>query len=129
MPILSKFRGTEIDKLVMGAAQKFFDHEAETVRKAGVKNVAVQVERGPVARTIVATTKLTKSDMIVLGSRGLGDMEGLLRGRCFAARGNPRKVPGAGCQIADISQFALSAWQFFCLVKIDSCRCRKFRSR
>ncbi len=72
-------RGTDIDKLVI-AAQKFFDLEAETARQAGVKNVSVQVERGPIARTIVAATKQNKADMIVLGSRGLGDMEGLLRG-------------------------------------------------
>lgn len=74
-----QIRGTEIDKL-MGAAQKFFDHEAETARTMGVENVAVQVERGPIARTIIATAEQTKADMIVLGSRGLGDMGGLLRG-------------------------------------------------
>ncbi len=74
-----QIRGTDIDRL-MNAAQKYFDHEAEIARKAGVKNVSVQVERGPIARTIIATTKQTGADMIVLGSRGLGDMEGLLRG-------------------------------------------------
>jgi nucleotide-binding universal stress UspA family protein len=52
----------------------------ETARAAGVKDVESEVEEGPIARTIVARAKDHKADIIVVGSRGMGDIEGLLRG-------------------------------------------------
>lgn len=49
-------------------------------RKAGIKNVDIETEEGPIARTIVARAKSFGADMIVVGSRGMGDLEGILRG-------------------------------------------------
>jgi nucleotide-binding universal stress UspA family protein len=39
-----------------------------------------EVEEGPIARSIVARAKHHDADMIVVGSRGLGNIEATLRG-------------------------------------------------
>lgn len=71
--------GTNIDVLI-GAAKQMLKGEVEKARSAGVTDVEIEVEQGSVARTIIATAKRHNSDLIVLGSRGMGDVEGLLRG-------------------------------------------------
>jgi nucleotide-binding universal stress UspA family protein len=71
--------GTAIDALV-NAAQHMLKGEVEIAHAAGVSEVEVEVEQGSIARTIVAMAERHNSDMIVLGSRGMGDIEGLLRG-------------------------------------------------
>ena len=45
-----------------------------------MKEVEIETEEGPIARSIVARAKSFKADLIVIGSRGMGDVEGLLRG-------------------------------------------------
>jgi len=47
---------------------------------AGVKDVRTFVKRGPPARTIVKFAEERSVDVIVLGSRGLGDIEGFFLG-------------------------------------------------
>ncbi len=71
--------GTNVDDL-MSAAKHMLKAEVEKVRSAGVTDVEVEVEQGSIARTIVARAERHNTDMIVLGSRGMGDIEGLLRG-------------------------------------------------
>ena len=71
--------GTDIDLLKRGA-QFMLDKALDSARKAGVKNAELEVEEGPFARTIVARAKHHRVDMIVMGSRGMGDIEGALRG-------------------------------------------------
>jgi len=46
----------------------------------GVDDTVSEVEEGPVARTIVARAKHHDADLIVVGSRGLGNIEATLRG-------------------------------------------------
>ena len=46
----------------------------------GVKDIDKKVETGPVARTIVAVAKKSEADMIVIGSRGMGNIEATLLG-------------------------------------------------
>jgi nucleotide-binding universal stress UspA family protein len=53
--------------------------EAEA-RKHEIRQIGSQVKRGHPARTIVATAEELGADLIVLGSRGLGDVSGLLLG-------------------------------------------------
>ncbi|MFT5868734.1 MAG: nucleotide-binding universal stress UspA family protein [Paracoccaceae bacterium] len=43
-------------------------------------NIEKTVESGPVARTVVEAAKEQDVDMIVIGSRGLGNIEATLRG-------------------------------------------------
>ncbi len=47
---------------------------------AGIQQVSGLVKRGGVTRTILATAKKNEVDAIVIGSRGMGEIEGLLLG-------------------------------------------------
>lgn len=54
---------------------------AETLaREEGLELVDTLLEIGDVAETILDVAKVQKADLIVLGSRGLGQVEGLLQG-------------------------------------------------
>ena len=52
----------------------------DTARTQGVTEVKAEVKTGQPARTIVQTAERGGFDAIVLGSRGLGDLEGFLLG-------------------------------------------------
>ncbi len=71
--------GMDIDLLKRGA-QFMLDKAQATLHKAGVTASDIEVEEGPIARTIVARAKHHRVDMVVVGSRGMGDIEGALRG-------------------------------------------------
>jgi nucleotide-binding universal stress UspA family protein len=73
-------RDADIIDILKRGARQMLKVEAVKAQSAGVQNVVVEVEEGPIARTIVARGKHHKADIIVVGSRGLGDIEGLLRG-------------------------------------------------
>ncbi len=53
---------------------------AKRARQAGLQNVKTVVREGQPARRIVEYAKEHEADLIVLGSRGLGDIGGLLLG-------------------------------------------------
>lgn len=61
-------------------AKIIVDDAQEKALKAGVKSVNVAIEVGSPANTIVQFAKSIPADMIVMGSRGLSDFEGLLLG-------------------------------------------------
>lgn len=46
----------------------------------GTENIVAEVKNGPVARSIVACAKDNNVDMIVIGTRGMGNIEATLRG-------------------------------------------------
>ena len=46
----------------------------------GTDNIVTEVISGPVARSIVASAKDKNIDMIVIGTRGMGNIEATLRG-------------------------------------------------
>ena len=55
--------------------------EAEArARNAGLQQVETRVEEGQAATAILAMVESTGADMLFLGSRGLGDVKGLLLG-------------------------------------------------
>ena len=62
------------------AGRELVDRVAGRLRRAGVEDVRTRVEVGPPARTIVDVAREVDADVIVLGRRGLGDLEGLLLG-------------------------------------------------
>ncbi|MCP5075006.1 MAG: universal stress protein [Rhodobacteraceae bacterium] len=66
--------------LLNRGAQHLLASSLEVARKAGVKDVKIETEEGPIARSIVGRAKSFKADLIVIGSRGMGDLEGMLRG-------------------------------------------------
>ena len=68
------------ERLVSEVVEKVLADAENHARKKGVKNVRRLIESGPVARTIISVAKRENADLIVVGSRGLGDLEGLLLG-------------------------------------------------
>lgn len=52
----------------------------DKARAAGLTKVKTEIREGQPARAIVAFAERSKADTIVLGSRGLGDIEGVLLG-------------------------------------------------
>lgn len=80
-------RYLEIENLV-GQPQYVLDEMTENIlqearraaRAAGVEQVHTEVKEGPPARTIVQLAERLGCDCIVLGSRGMGDVEGALLG-------------------------------------------------
>jgi len=71
-----------------GEPQYVLDEYAESIMRqareaaaaAGVAKVETLIRVGPPARTIVQVSEQLDVDTIVMGSRGLGDLEGLLLG-------------------------------------------------
>lgn len=66
--------------LLKKGAQYLLAAALDEARKAGLSEVEMDTEEGPIARTIVSRAKSYKADLIVIGSRGMGDLEGMLRG-------------------------------------------------
>ncbi|MCF6322225.1 MAG: universal stress protein [Rhizobiaceae bacterium] len=67
-------------ELLRKGAQYLLAGAMAEARKAGIKEVAMETDEGPIARSIIDRAKSYNADMIVIGSRGMGDMEGMLRG-------------------------------------------------
>lgn len=65
---------------MMSLSADLVAHAENTARDAGVKTISKKIESGPAARTIVQIAKTSQADMIVIGSRGLGNIEATLRG-------------------------------------------------
>lgn len=76
---LEHVEGAEFEAMKL-LSSELLSHAAEIAEKAGVKTITKSVETGPVARTIVEHAKAKKADIIVIGSRGLGNIEATLRG-------------------------------------------------
>lgn len=73
-------RDADIIDILKRGAEEMLKEAAAKAQAAGVEQVNVEVMEGPIARTIVTRAEKHGADMIVVGSRGLGDIEGLLRG-------------------------------------------------
>lgn len=92
---LSDKPGPEIPAMAVGAASsepslphdvledignKLLEKAKETASKAGAETVETEITGGPTANAILDHAKKCQADMIVMGSRGLGDLKGLLVG-------------------------------------------------
>jgi nucleotide-binding universal stress UspA family protein len=62
------------------AGSKELEHASEYARNHGVRELTTEVESGNPAQRIVESAKEIHADMIVMGSRGLSDLAGLLVG-------------------------------------------------
>jgi nucleotide-binding universal stress UspA family protein len=76
---LEDISGVDLDAL-KSIANDLVAHAETRSRKKGVGDIVTQVQEGPVARTIIACAQKNDVDMIVIGSRGLGNIEATLRG-------------------------------------------------
>lgn len=68
------------EKLITILANKVVEQARQVCRENGVGSVKVEILEGDYADQIVATVKRSGADLIVLGARGLGQLEGLLQG-------------------------------------------------
>ncbi len=69
-----------LDDVLRGHAKEVVEHAKKEAGRLGAKSVRGFVRNGPVARGIVAFADEHEADLIVLGSRGLGSLEGYLLG-------------------------------------------------
>ncbi len=76
---LEHVSGLDID-ILRKVAGDLVSNAEKRAREKGVDHIVGEVEEGPVARTIVARAKHHDVDMIVVGSRGMGNLEATLRG-------------------------------------------------
>jgi nucleotide-binding universal stress UspA family protein len=67
-------------RLLRAAAEYIVDDAKVVARSRGIADVDAQVAEGDPAHAIVDMALSHKVDAIVMGSRGLGDLEGLLLG-------------------------------------------------
>ncbi len=76
---LEQIPGVDLNALKMIAGELVADAEKRS-REKGVDDVVTKVREGPIARTIIACAQQDDVDMIVVGSRGFGNIESTLRG-------------------------------------------------
>jgi nucleotide-binding universal stress UspA family protein len=69
-----------LDEVMRAHAKEVADHAKTAVVAAGHDKVRAFVKAGQPARTIVAWSREKENDLIVLGSRGMGSLEGYLLG-------------------------------------------------
>ena len=72
--------------------KEILEHAKEEVKKAGAKQVESNVHVGEPATTILRFADENQADLIVMGSRGLGQIEGMLLGSVSRKVGNLAKV-------------------------------------
>lgn len=68
------------DKILGEVGALMIDKARKAAAAKGVKKIASKVVAGGAADSIVETAKKEKANMIVMGSRGLGNIRGLLLG-------------------------------------------------
>ena len=77
--VLEHIPGTNME-ILKKVAGDLVSNTEKRAREKGVEDIVGEVEEGPVARTIIARALHHDVDMIVVGSRGLGNIEATLRG-------------------------------------------------
>lgn len=70
----------DIDKIMLDRAKEIAEVGASIAREVGPEKIRAFVKGGPVSRTIVSFSQEHGNDLIVIGSRGLGSLEGVLLG-------------------------------------------------
>lgn len=69
----------DADLLKLGA-KHLMSSAMDKAKSFGLSQIDVEADEGPIARTIVKRAMSFDADMIVVGSRGMGDIEATLRG-------------------------------------------------
>jgi nucleotide-binding universal stress UspA family protein len=63
-----------------GEAQRIVEEAAGTARECGVRDVETAIAEGDPTQRIIELARNRRADAVVVGSRGLGELEGLLLG-------------------------------------------------
>ncbi|KZK98026.1 MULTISPECIES: universal stress protein [unclassified Pseudovibrio] len=69
-----------VDDVMRNHAREVAEQGKQLALNAGCANIRAFAKSGPTARTIVGFAREHQNDVIVLGSRGLGSIEGYLLG-------------------------------------------------
>ena len=77
--ILENIAGADLEAMKV-ISNQLLSHAETSARDQGVEDIVKIMETGPVARTIVGCAKQNDVDLIVIGSRGMGNIEATLRG-------------------------------------------------
>ena len=80
MYVTSAEQPDDIDEIMRRHAKEIAESGASIARQAGCETIRAFVKGGPTARTIVSFSQEHENDLIVMGSRGLGSIEGYLLG-------------------------------------------------
>jgi len=91
-PYLGEPNFQEIVNQVVIAGRELVDAAAEKARAEGLE-VSTNVLEGPAAEAILRAAEADKSDLIVMGSRGMGQLQGLLLGSVSDRVLHHAKVP------------------------------------
>ncbi|OAN67884.1 universal stress protein UspA [Sulfitobacter sp. EhC04] len=70
----------DVDEIMKTHAKEVAERGASIARESGCEKIRAFVKGGPTARTIVSFSQEHKNDLIVMGSRGMGSIEGFLLG-------------------------------------------------
>ncbi|SEK94702.1 universal stress protein [Halomonas daqiaonensis] len=62
------------------AGKQVVDRAEQAARELGASDIETMIRQGDPARTIISEARLCKVDAIVMGSRGLSDLKGLVVG-------------------------------------------------
>ena len=76
---LEQIAGSDLEAIKL-LSSDLLGHSKSAALDRGATDVVTAVETGPIARTIVSHAKKNNVDLIVIGSRGLGNIEATLRG-------------------------------------------------
>ena len=68
------------DEVLVAVGNALLEDAEARAKSVGVKNVGLDLKQGDPATCILATIDEEKADFVVMGSRGLSDLKGLLMG-------------------------------------------------
>lgn len=80
MYVLDAEKPDDIEAIMTKHAKEVVERGASIAKESGCPKIRAFVKGGPTARTIVGFAKEHDNDLIVIGSRGLGSIEGVLLG-------------------------------------------------
>ena len=80
------------DRLHEVLAERLTSQAANAARAVGVEKIEKVIAQGEPAEVIVNCAKGARTDMIVMGRRGLSDLKGLVIGQRFAQRCQERRL-------------------------------------
>ncbi len=80
MYVMDAEKPDDIEAIMTKHAKEVVERGASIAREAGCQKIRAFVKGGPTSRTIVGFAKQHDNDLIVVGSRGLGSIEGVLLG-------------------------------------------------
>ena len=77
---LSHARGDGIDESALAVGKRIVEEARNEARGLGVENVSARLEMGDCAETVLETATEISASLIVVGSRDLGRLKGMLLG-------------------------------------------------